>query len=67
MMNGAKILSGGVLLSLVAIAHRHLTASVPAEGSRVQTPEHIVLSLSEAARRFSTTVVAAAGLPDRSS
>jgi methionine-rich copper-binding protein CopC len=50
--------AGALLLSLATTAqgHTHLTASVPTEGSSVQSPEHIVLTFSEAARLTAMTL-----------
>lgn len=57
-MTLAKWLTGGALLLLVAVAHAHahLTAAVPADGSVGKSPEHVVLSFSEAARLTALTL-----------
>jgi methionine-rich copper-binding protein CopC len=49
---------GTVLLALAANAqgHAHLAASVPADGSTGNAPEHIVLTFSEAARITAMTL-----------
>lgn len=57
-MSRTKWLMAGAasLLSALAHAHAHLSASVPAEGSTVRAPEQITLSFSEAARVTALTI-----------
>jgi methionine-rich copper-binding protein CopC len=56
---GARVLIGAALISFAgaACAHAHLKDAVPAEGSTVKaSPDHIVLTFSEAAKLTALTI-----------